>query len=246
MSMCSSESQTTMFKIVKVILLMTIPLLGVGAHDMRGGGQSRADSLFAEGETLIQENCGECVGSTQEGLEAGVELIVKALEHGYDDREAAYRLLVSAYRQLAFFFTESGSHERKKFRQLYEDSLEELSTLAPTDTEVLNEYEGILEGPERLAVLERILEIDPDNSAALYSLGREELRRGLKEQGLTKLRRAFRTAAVDRAPFYGERLAWILQSQGLDEEAAEVLKAVAKIKKDLGYPVPAEPENGGR
>ncbi len=56
---------------------------------------------FARGRQLIQANCVDCMGGSRTGMEEGVRQIEAALKAGYPNKRAAYKLLISAYGDLA-------------------------------------------------------------------------------------------------------------------------------------------------
>jgi tetratricopeptide (TPR) repeat protein len=212
-------------------LLLALLLIPVG---LRGGApEDDPAALLREGRALIERNCGDCMGSSAQGLRQGIQKVEKALEMGLPDPAEGYRLLANAYGQLARVFLTPDSAEQLEVLDKQRQAYERLVKVEPKNVEILYEYAFSLRDEEaRASVLRRILDIQPDYLDALFALGRYEAERG-DPKGIGRMRRAFNDAKGEHALEYGESLLAVLQQQGRTDEAQEVARRLEKIRKDL-------------
>lgn len=211
-------------------------------------------TLLREGQRLVEENCGDCMGATREGLELGIQKIEEAMKLGIVDLADAYRSLGEAYNDLAFVYTKSGSSERREALRTQQTYYQRLVQLEPEDTEALYELAGTYHDERRLELLRRLLEIDPDHLDARFNLGQALVSRGAGNQelvqdgaeveGLEMMRTVFDRALAERLGeqfivFYGETLESALRDHGLDDEADEVarrrVKRIEMIRARYGH-----------
>lgn len=130
---------------------------GAGAISGPGDGGSH----FVAGKKLIEENCIDCMGGTQAGMERGIREVEKALDGGYRDRKSAYALLADAYAEMV---TYTGKHEEvSKGYEARRVSMEhKLYELYPNDPAVLDRYQATLtDEAERIEILKRLSRIKP-------------------------------------------------------------------------------------
>lgn len=193
-----------------------------------------AAKLFSRGKAQAEANCADCTGSSAAALEEGLAAIRRAVEMGYPDRAAAWRLLAESYGALAWAFAEPGSPEQQaavaEQREAYERWLE----VEPQNTQALYDYAfTFTDADERLAVLERLLAVDPEHGEGLFAVGQIELEKGRVEEGLDTMRRAFDAARFEVAKELGERLLAAYEERGMVEPARAVRRRLAEIKAEL-------------
>jgi tetratricopeptide (TPR) repeat protein len=189
--------------------------------------------LLREGSTLIEENCGDCMGSTSKEMMQGIEKVERALELGLPDPEEAYRLLANGWGEMAHVFLPPDSAEQEAALERQRKAFEKLVVLAPRDVSVLYEYAFVLDDKDaRMAVLQRILDLDPNHDEALFALGRIEVKKG-DPKGFARMQRAFEMTEMEVAREYGEALFFLLQEHGRAEEAREVKRRLEEIEKDI-------------
>lgn len=131
----------------------------MGASTASGPGNG--GSHFAAGKKLIEENCIDCMGGTQAGMEQGIREVENALTGGYRDRKAAYELLADAYAEMV---TYTGKHEEvsKAYEAKRVSTEQKLYELYPDDPAVLNRYQATLtDETKRIEVLKRLSRIKP-------------------------------------------------------------------------------------
>jgi hypothetical protein len=139
---------------------------------------------FARGRQLIQANCVDCMGGNRAGMEEGVRQIEAALKAGYPNKRAAYKLLLSAYGDLATY-TEKDPPAHQAYAEKNAQVLKKMVELSPKDSEVLKLYADSVQDPEEKArVLAKIVEINPNLLDARYELGLITTRKGKTAEGI--------------------------------------------------------------
>ncbi len=139
---------------------------------------------FARGRQLIQANCVDCMGGSRAGMEEGVRQIEAALKAGYPNKRAAYKLLLSAYADLATY-TEKDPSAHQAYAEKNAQVLKKMVELSPKDSEVLKLYADSVQDPEEKArVLAKIVEINPNLLDARYELGLITTRKGKTAEGI--------------------------------------------------------------
>ena len=71
--------------------------IGVQQGQQRPARPSAAQEFAHAKESIDNANCIDCEGGTQKGLEEGIAEMKRAIEDGYPDKAAAYKLLDDAY-----------------------------------------------------------------------------------------------------------------------------------------------------
>jgi tetratricopeptide (TPR) repeat protein len=169
--------------------------------------EATPDQRFRQGKQLIEANCGDCIGSTAVGLEAGIAEVLKALEQRYPDRLTAYKLLARAYGTLGHVFDPPDSDTRRVSLDTQRKFAEKSVELAPSDIEALQIYADSLDDPkQQIEQYRRILALKPDDPDARFSVGSLLLAQGQTAEAVAEIRRAFEAASGDRAETYGQRL----------------------------------------
>jgi predicted O-linked N-acetylglucosamine transferase (SPINDLY family) len=133
-------------------------------------GQNSAHDHFLKGKQLVEENCIDCMGGTQQGEEQGIRELEAALQAHYESPIDAYKLLANAYANMSTYVGKNASDanafqnkEYGVYRTLYE--------LAPNDEEVLLDYERTLtEDNDKIAIFRKVLTLNPKNAEARFSL----------------------------------------------------------------------------
>jgi tetratricopeptide (TPR) repeat protein len=186
---------------------------------------------FLKAKQLIEENCSDCMGATREGLEQGIGEVTKAIDQGYKDRVAAYKLLARAYNTLTIY-VEYDSQEYEALLDKIKPVFEKLSKLAPADPEIPFEYAIYLKDKEdQLAAYRKALKIDPHYAPARFDIGTIIISEGLLEAGIKEMKRAVRDANEIDAENYGRSLIGILKANNRWQEAEDIRKLVEVKKK---------------
>lgn len=161
------------------------------ASVQRTAAQHDTAQEFAHAKELIEiENCIDCEGGTQKGLEAGIAEMKQAIADGYPDKAAAYKLLDDAYSNMGTY-TDKNPEEHKKYAEEQSRLMMEMLKVAPNDPEILQRYADTLrqDDPKKEEVLRRVVQLDPKRTTALYDLGLITGRRDISE-GLGLLAKA--------------------------------------------------------
>jgi hypothetical protein len=146
-------------------------VVSVAAFSSAQAAAKLGQKQFARGRQLIQSNCVDCMGGGRAGMEEGVRAIEEALASGYPNIRAAYKLLLSAYADLATY-TEKDPLAHQAYAEKNTEILKKLVDLSPKDPEVLKLYADSLQNPdEKAAVLAKIVELNPNLTDAQYELG---------------------------------------------------------------------------
>lgn len=126
---------------------------------------------FAHAKELIENNCIDCEGGTQAGMEKGIKEMKEAIAAGYLDKVAAYKLLDDAYGSMQTY-TDKNPNESAAYTAERAQSMNMLYKLAPDDAEVLERYaDYVKDDSEKAKVLRRVVELDPMRADAWYLLG---------------------------------------------------------------------------
>jgi len=139
---------------------------------------------FVGGQISIQSNCVDCMDGSRARLEQGVRQIEEALKAGYPDKNAAYKLLLSAYANLATY-TEKDPPAHRAYAEKQSQVLDKLVAGSPRDPEVLQLYAESLQDPDqKAAVLAKIVSLNPKLTDARYELGLITARKGKTAEGI--------------------------------------------------------------
>jgi Tfp pilus assembly protein PilF len=216
--------------VMKAVIVALLLAVASSATAQDGAQDDRpVQERLQRGEKLVEDNCGDCIGSTGAGLQAGIAEIEKAIADGHPDRLGAYKVLAGAYNTLGHVFAAPGSTEQKaaldERRILYEKVL----ALAPADVEARFLYADTLSDPgQKLEQYRKVLALQPEHADARFGLGAVLLDQGKTAEALPELRRAFAVSHGSRADFYGKRLIEALRAAGHAQEAAEVARQLAE------------------
>src|SRR2546427_7564157 len=119
------------------------------------GAQEDPVRLFDRGKRLIERNCGDCEGGTKDGLQAGIDDVIRSIEAGYFDKGKALRLVAQAYGTMAIVYIPHKSPEESMVLTRRKEIYSELISLKPRDADVRFEYAQALmqtEGDERTQI----------------------------------------------------------------------------------------------
>lgn len=154
--------------------------------------EDAAAAHFHKGKQLIENNCIDCMGGTQAGMEQGIREIEAALEAGYGNRKAAYLLLEDAYAHMTTY-TGKDPEAQKAYSAKRAQAAHKLFELYPNDPEVLERYQSTIENDaEKIQVLRRLLEIRP-NAGSQFELGYLLMKQRNVNEGLPLVRNAIMT-----------------------------------------------------
>jgi len=153
-------------------------------------GQNTSSTQFDRGKKLVEENCIDCMGGTQKGEEEGIRELEAALQAHYEKPIDAYKLLATAYANMATYVgknpTDAEFFQKKEYavyRKLYE--------LAPNDEEVLVDYERTLaDDNDKIALLRRVLRLNPRNSDARFSVANLLLKQNNVQEAMEQMKQA--------------------------------------------------------
>ncbi len=196
--------------------------------------QSQSRSLLQQGQALVRQNCGDCIGSTKEKLLDGIELIQAALAHGlHEDEAKAYRALAEGYATMVYVFSEPDSADQEDFRKLQREAWRCYLEIEPRDVDALERYAYSLEhAEERVTVWRRILGTEPKHVQARASVGDYLVATGEVDEGLLLVRAAFDDAVGAEKRAIGGQLLELLLSVGKEEEAAELRGVIAHLPRE--------------
>lgn len=180
---------------------------------------------FAEANQLLDKNCYECKGHSQDEFERGLGLLDELVESGYQDSDAVLRL-ANAFGEYAIAYLDQGSAAYEESRQRQRALYEQLLQQGESRSELFVSYANALDSDaDRIKMLRRAVESDPSNAFAQYYLGRMILEtKGDLEEGLGHLSVAFQLGEKGRKLDYGNALAKYLGANGRSAEADEIRK----------------------
>ncbi len=146
---------------------------------------SPAGLHFLKGKRLIENNCIDCQGGTATGTEEGIREIQAAIESGYANRVAAYKLLSNAYANMATYVEKAGPKQSEEYWAKRADVQRMLYALKPKDPLIAEEYAATLKTDEqKIPVLRKTVEANPDKTAPAFDLGASLVRTGHYAEGL--------------------------------------------------------------
>jgi hypothetical protein len=155
--------------------------LGFGQTAVKPG-----EKQFAEGRQLIQANCVDCMGGSRAGMEQGIHEIEEAIEAGYPNKTATYKLLLNAYTELDTY-TEKDPPAHQISTEKRSQVLKKLVEISPRDPEVLQSYADSLQDPDQKAVvLAKMIALNPNLTDARYELGLITARKGKTGEGIAE------------------------------------------------------------
>jgi tetratricopeptide (TPR) repeat protein len=187
-----------------------------------------ATSEFVQGKALIENNCGECLGASQAGVEMGIAKIESALEHGYRDRASALWLLAGAYNSVGVVYAKDGSQEQKRAFASRDERFRQALAIAPNDARILFDYAKVARGAEQLSILRKVVQLQPDNADAKFSLGILLVQDGQVDEGIPQIKRAVELANPNTAKEYADSTAPLLIERGRKSDADAISGMAAK------------------
>ncbi|MCI0540562.1 MAG: hypothetical protein L0Z50_35630 [Verrucomicrobiales bacterium] len=191
-----------------------------------------AKEHFVRGKELIEANGADSMGATRHGLEKGMAEVRQAIDHGYEDQVAAYKLLAHAYNTLALVYAEPDSEEQKQIFLLQRQTLEKLLELKPDDPRIRAEYARVTKDTKaEIAAWRDILASDPNDPQTRYSLGMLLVYDSQADEGARHLKKAVELADPHWARIYGGNARNVLIEKGKRAEADEVLQLMRKKPK---------------
>jgi hypothetical protein len=148
------------------------------------------EKQFSEGRQLIQANCVDCMGGSRAGMEQGIQEIEEAIEAGYPNKTATYKLLLNAYTELDTY-TEKDPPAHLISTEKRNQVLKKLVEISPRDPEVLQSYADSLQDPdEKALVLAKMIALNPNLTDARYELGLITARKGKTTEGIQMVEHA--------------------------------------------------------
>lgn len=212
-----------------ILVLAVIGLLVEGAA--RPQDQSAAQH-FVRGRELIEANGVDSMGSTRKGFEEGLAEVRKAIELGYPDKAAAYKLLANAYNTLALFYAKPDSEEQKRAFLLQKQALEKLLELKPDDPRIRADYARAVKDQEmETAAWRDVVASEPNDAEARWFLGVLLVHNGQIDEGMTHLKKMVELANLYLGQIYVEGARSALIEKGRKAEAAEIARLMER-KKD--------------
>lgn len=175
-----------------VLVLAAFAQSGTSVGTKASTVPGEAQKHFERGKKLIEDNCIDCMGGNQAGLEGGIGEIEAALQAGYLYRKSAYKLLSDAYAGM-ITYTGKNQEESKAYAAKRARTDRKLLELDPNDPDVLDRYETTLENDsEKVEILRRLVKIDP-NPDRKFNLGYLLLKQRKVNEGMPLLRSAIET-----------------------------------------------------
>jgi tetratricopeptide (TPR) repeat protein len=210
--------------LVSLILLTAISLSTTAAASAQ-----TAERHFQRGKGLIESNCADCMGSTKKALKEGIADLNKAIDMGYSDKVAAYKLLADAYNTLAIVYSDSGSQEEKTYSEARQDTYRRLLDLDPQNAQIRYEYAMTLsDSTKQIGALRDVLKLNPNYADAHFTIGMLLIRTDQVDEGIGELKKGLQLAEPERSKVFGRRLIDILVGLGRKEEAEQVREDLKK------------------
>jgi tetratricopeptide (TPR) repeat protein len=198
----------------------------------------RPERHFQKGKELIQANCGECLGATKGGLEQGVSEVNLALEKGYGDKLAAYKLLADAYNTLAVVYSTDRSQEQLSYRDKTQRMYQQAMALDGKDPRLRYEYAMTLhDRTQQLQLLQENIKLDPNFAESHYALGVLLVWKGNLNDAITELQNALRLTDAQHAQSYAKRLIEALNAAG---RQSEIPKVMQELQNKTAAPISTE------
>jgi hypothetical protein len=155
-----------------------------------------ASAHFDKGKELIENNCIDCMGGTQEGMEQGIREVEAALQAGYRNRKAAYELLSDAFGYMTTY-TGKNPDQEKAYTTRRQQIDRRLFEMYPEDPDALQRYETSLDvtpenESERMKVLRQLVKIKPTPDSK-FGLGMLLMKQANVNEGMLLVRSAIMT-----------------------------------------------------
>lgn len=171
--------------VLLILIVTTTPSIG---HDRR----TEAVAHFERGKRLIEENCADCLGRTQEGLQGGIDELLAAQRGGYPNEAVLYRQLADAYGTMAIVFLAADARKQEEMLGKARGAYKKASELAPDNADALAEYLtwANLDRKESISLYRRVLSLDPKHWEAHFSLGILLIEDGRAREGIAEVKTA--------------------------------------------------------
>lgn len=145
---------------------------------------------FAHGKKLVEDNCIDCMGGTQQGEEEGIRELELALQAQYEKPVEAYKVLADAYANMATYVGKNPT-ESKAFSDRQQEVYRKMYLLEPGDPEVLADYEQTLtDVNEKISICRKILSLKPKNADTRFELGDLLFQQNKMKEGLEEMKQA--------------------------------------------------------
>lgn len=205
----------------------------VTAHPS-GSQNAELDAELAPLVAALDANCVKCYGSTPDQLINAIRELEEYAKHNETPREVKIKL-ARAKRSYALTYLEPESKVYVDFMRSSKQSYEQYLSEKPLHDEidVALEYSDLLETKERIDVIDKILFIDPDHVAALYTKGALLYFGEIDaEQGVELMEKAVASAHDDLKISYGYSLLHAYQQEGRTEDAERLEKELSGSGRD--------------
>ena len=149
---------------------------------------SPAQRHFLRAKTLIEQNCIDCNGGNQAGMEEGIREIQATIAGGYSNQVGAYKLLSDAYGAMATYVEKADSKQSEEYWSKKADVQRKLYELDPNDPAIALAYMDTLsKDEEKMPILRGIIErnsVEEVRGSAAYQLGLILIRKGEYREGV--------------------------------------------------------------
>lgn len=185
---------------------------------------AESDDLFASGAALVEAHCGECDGATRAGLESGIAALRQAIDLGYANPIAAYKLLADAYATMAWVHSPIESAAQQSYLTLQDAAYQQLIALAPNDAAIRLEYATFLVDPvARLPHAEAAVSLAPQSANAHFVLAVTLVATQQYAASMDAADTAIAYATVEEANKYASYLSGMYLAAGMTAESTLVL-----------------------
>lgn len=149
----------------------------------------QAQEHFLRGKDLIENNCIDCNGGTEAGMIEGIKEIEAAIQAGYNDQIAAYKLLADGYNAMSTY-TERNTSQSQAYSTKQAEVEHKLYELDPSNPQIALAYVDTLRADDKKApVLREIVNRGPGQDStyqdAAYELGLILLRGSDYHEGMS-------------------------------------------------------------
>lgn len=200
---------------------------------------------FARGKKLVENNCIDCMGGTQQGEEEGIRELEMALQAHYENPVAAYKLLADAYGYMSTYVQKEGEAASQAFTEKQYAVYRKLYELAPEDEEILMDYARTLtDTKEQLPIYRKVLSLNPKNTDAMFLLAEVLIQQHKVQEGMEEMKQAIMLESDPESVRNDtQRVIEALEQQHCPLKngaaySAEVFKAEAAANRGPGNPQP--------
>lgn len=196
-----------------------------------------SDSLneqFVQTQKIIEANCAECYGASQEDFIHAVGALESLIAAGFT-APAAAKLLAQSYRTWALVYSKGNSKQSEGLLRNEQDIYATLVKQNPNDARLWIAYaQSLGDQKKSLEALKRAESLAPDNAEIQYHLG-ALYAQGLNEpkKGLAYLERAVQLEEGYAKLRYGQQLAFVLELMGEKARAQKVRSDMKAFEREL-------------